>query len=76
MSIDNTGIAEQAIRALGFYRRLIIDSLEQDLIDSPNWKYVRGRVLRALGENGLEGQLRNILNYPIAPLHERDTGKE
>ena len=44
------------------YRSMIMDPIEQELGESPNWKYLRSRLLKALGDRGLSGRVREILN--------------
>jgi hypothetical protein len=44
------------------YRSMIIDPVEQELGNSPNWQYLRSRLLKALGDRGLAGRIREVLN--------------
>jgi hypothetical protein len=57
----NTERKEAILRALDLYRGLILDSVEPEFSDSARWKYVRGRLLKFLGQNGLEGRITAIM---------------
>lgn len=49
---------EQTAREIiGFYRGLVLDGIEAEIGEEPSWKYIRGRVLKAFGESGLEGKI-------------------
>ena len=54
------------------YRSMILDPIEQELGSSPNWKYLRSRLLKALGERGLAGRIVEILHseLPSPPPQE------
>lgn len=54
--------SREVFETLGFYRGIILDLIEQELSEQKNWPYVRSRLLRALGEKGLEGRLHFILD--------------
>ncbi len=43
------------------YRSMIMDPIEQELGDNPNWMYIRSRLLKALGDRGLSGRITEIL---------------
>ncbi|MBS1983791.1 MAG: hypothetical protein JST16_06440 [Bdellovibrionales bacterium] len=49
------------LEAIDHYRSYILDPVEQELGASPSWKYLRGRLLKALGDRGLAGRVREIL---------------
>ena len=44
------------------YRSMILDPIEQEVGSHPNWKYLRGRLLKALGDRGMSGRITEILN--------------
>ena len=44
------------------YRSMILDPIEQELGSNPNWKYLRGRLLKALGDRGISGRIVEVLN--------------
>jgi hypothetical protein len=44
------------------YRSMILDPVEQELGDTENWKFLRTRLLKALGDRGLAGRIQEILN--------------
>lgn len=46
---------------ISFYRAIILDLVEQECGEQKNWKFIRGRLLKALGESGLEGRLISII---------------
>ena len=52
---------DEIIEAIDYYRGLIMDIVEQELADQPNWQFVRGRLLKAMGHRGLERRIREIL---------------
>lgn len=54
-------ILEQLLESVNFYRGVVLDSVEQELGDTPNWKFMRTRILRAFGDRGLEGRICRIL---------------
>ena len=54
---------EQIIELIGFYRGVIMDSVESEA-DPQQWAYLRPRLLKALGHNGLEGRIRALLDLP------------
>lgn len=55
-------IEERIMDVVDQYRSMIIDPIEQEMGHSPNWKYIRSRLLKALGDRGLSGRIREVLN--------------
>lgn len=55
-----TNQSDQIQEALGRYRSLILDVCEQEMGDSPRWKFLRSRLLKYLGSRGLEDELTKI----------------
>lgn len=55
-------IGSEIEEAIDFYRGLILDLAEQEFLDSPKWPFIRGRLLKALGDRGLSGRVREILS--------------
>jgi hypothetical protein len=51
----------QLLEVVDFYRGLILDAVEQEIGRSDNWTFVRARLLKALGDHGLVGRIRQIL---------------
>lgn len=51
----------QLLETISLYRGLVLDAVEQDLKDSPNWKFTRSRILKLFGERGLELRIREIM---------------
>lgn len=45
---------------LDFYRGLILDAVEAELDDSQNWGSLRSRLLKLLGDRGLESKVLAI----------------
>lgn len=45
------------------HRSLILDTVEQELKDSPRWPFIRSRLLRYLGESGFEGKLKRLFHF-------------
>ncbi|MBK8204972.1 MAG: hypothetical protein IPK68_22640 [Bdellovibrionales bacterium] len=54
----------QIIETINFYRGLILDLVEVEMAETQNWPAVRSRLLRLLGDKGLEGRVRVILLSP------------
>ena len=42
-------------------RSLILDDIELELGESPRWPYIRSRLLKYLGDRGLEGRIVETL---------------
>jgi len=57
---NNQNTERRLLDALAYYRGLILDSVEQEIGDSPRWKLLRSRLLKYLGERGLEAQIKEI----------------
>ena len=55
---------QQVLEAISFYRGLILDAVENELSDTQTWPSTRSRLLKLLGDRGLEGKLREILGVP------------
>ena len=54
-------LERQLLEVIDQYRSMIIDPIEQEMGDSPNWLYIRSRLLKALGDRGLSGRIREIV---------------
>lgn len=53
------------LETLDFYRGVILDLSEQSHGESPEWPFVRNRLLKALGERGLGGRIKEVLNSEL-----------
>ena len=54
---------ERGLRdTVDFYRGLILDMVEQENGGSSSWSFLRGRLLKALGDRGLSGRITEVLN--------------
>lgn len=64
---ENIGarLESRLLEALAFYRGLILDSVEQELGGEANWPFLRGRLLKSMGDRGLAGRIREILNNEL-----------
>ena len=49
------------LEVLDFYRGLILDMIEQELGGTDNWPFLRGRLLKALGDRGLVGRMTEVI---------------
>ena len=58
-------IKNRLLEALDQYRSIIIDPVEQELGETENWRYLRSRLLKALGDRGLAGRMRDIIDAEI-----------
>ena len=54
---------EAIINEIGLCRSRILDDCELELGDTPRWSPLRSRILKVFGQRGLEGKVREILNY-------------
>lgn len=61
---DQTKLQE-LLAALALYRGLIIDAAELAVGNTAEWKTLRARLLRYLGERGLEERIRAIMNTQV-----------
>jgi hypothetical protein len=43
------------------YRSMILDPVEQELGHTANWSFLRSRLLKALGDRGLAGRIREVI---------------
>ncbi|TVQ79815.1 MAG: hypothetical protein EA369_04010 [Bradymonadales bacterium] len=48
--------------AVSTCRANILDTFEVELSESPNWRFVRLRLLKAFGDRGLEGRVKQVFN--------------
>ena len=62
MDAKNSKQFKEIQRAIGFCRGHILDSCELEIGGQPNWRFFRSRILKLLGESGLEGNIAEILN--------------
>jgi hypothetical protein len=53
---------ERVIEVVDFYRGMVLDIAEHELGTADSWHFVRGRLLKALGDRGLTGKIRDILS--------------
>jgi hypothetical protein len=55
---------EQLREVFSFYRGLILDLLEQEMGNSPNWPFLRSRVLKILSQDrGLEAKVMQVMKW-------------
>ena len=52
---------EKINKIVDLYRGFILDIVEQECGESPRWQFIRNRLLRYLGQSGLQGKLFSIL---------------
>jgi len=62
MTQNNQVVLVLLLRALADARSRIIDSVEQEMSDSPRWPVLRSRILKYLGDRGLESRINEILS--------------
>jgi hypothetical protein len=65
---------EKILQSIDLTRSIILDSVEQEITDLHSWKHLRARLLRALGESGLEGRLRTILSQALTNAQQMQIG--
>ena len=54
-------LEEHTVEAIDYYRGILLDLWEQKLGGSSHWDDHRNRVLKALGDRGLQGRIRVIM---------------
>jgi hypothetical protein len=53
---------ERVREIFALYRGILLDAIEQELGDTPNWQFLRGRLLKFLSpERGLEARIIEVL---------------
>lgn len=58
--------------AVNYCRGLIVDAVEFEHGDDPHWPQLRSRLLRALGDRGLEGRIAEIMQKKGEGAENRD----
>ncbi len=54
---------DEKIKAiLDFYRGLVLDAVEPEITEIWRWRPLRSRLLKALGDRGLEGKLLELVD--------------
>ena len=62
IEVNKQNLERRLLDVVDQYRSMIIDPIEQELGGSANWPYLRSRLLKALGDRGLAGRIREIIN--------------
>jgi hypothetical protein len=55
-------LEDRLLEVIDFYRGMILDMTEQELAGTDNWSFLRSRLLKAMGDRGLVGRVREVLN--------------
>lgn len=55
-------VEQNMLDAVNSCRAGVMDTIDLELGDSPNWKFIRARLLRCFGDRGLSGRISDILN--------------
>jgi hypothetical protein len=58
-------ILRQLLEVVSFYKGIVLDSVEQACGEDTNWTYIRSRLLKAFGDRGMEGRIREIINTEL-----------
>lgn len=61
MKTTQKKLERRLLEVVDQYRSMILDPVEQEIGDSPSWTYLRSRLLKALGDRGLAGRIREVL---------------
>jgi hypothetical protein len=61
-TVTKERIESRLIEVVDQYRSMIIDPIEQEIGSSPNWPYLRSRLLKALGDRGLVARIREVVS--------------
>lgn len=48
-------------QTISFYRGMVLDCVENVLDGDPEWPATRSKLLKVLGDRGLEGKIREII---------------
>jgi len=62
MKFNDTLKLSKILEVIDLYRGIVMDSVEQEFGDHPNWKYLRARLLKAFGDRGLTKRVQDIMN--------------
>jgi hypothetical protein len=66
MQPNQRNLERKLVEVVDFYRGFILDIAEQELGSNNNWQFTRGRLLKALGDRGLTGKIREVLSTELA----------
>ena len=58
-------LEQRLVELIDYYRGIVMDTIESEMGSSPNWKFMRSRLLKALGDRGLSGKVQEILAAEI-----------
>lgn len=58
-------IRDRLLAIVDLYRGMVLDSIQLELQESPNWPQIRSRLLKLLGDRGLVGQIKSQFNADI-----------
>ncbi|MCX6118871.1 MAG: hypothetical protein NT027_15135 [Proteobacteria bacterium] len=64
-------LESKQLEVIDFYRGIVLDLLQQELEGCDDWHYLRSRLLKAFGDRGLAGRLKQVL---IAEFSEASNG--
>jgi hypothetical protein len=70
MKLNSPQLLLRFLETFDFYRGLILETFEQEVGDQPNWPLIRSRVLKCMGDRGLEGKLRELLGLPTKNIRQ------
>lgn len=59
-------LKKEILEVVDLYRGIILDTVEQELGDSPKWKFIRSRVLNCFGDRGLSEKIKNIIDEKVS----------
>lgn len=76
MYVNKDELQRKLMDVVDQYRSMILDPVEQEMGDSPNWKYIRSRLLKALGDRGLGGRIYEVINTQFSKFNEVDVEDE
>jgi hypothetical protein len=57
----STNLENTICEVVDFYRGFVLDTVEQEIGGSSNWLFIRARLLKALGDRGLIGRIREVI---------------
>ena len=58
-------LEERLYEAVDDIRPQVLNPIEQQLGSEPNWKFIRSGLLNCLGERGLQGRIKDILDSEL-----------
>jgi len=69
-NVNREKLERRLVEGVDQYRSMILDPIEHEIGHTPAWRYLRSRLLKALGDRGLVGRIREILNSEFEEVNQ------